>query len=152
MNVRIRKADISELDLLMEWRIRVLREVFSIPEDQLTDELEKANREYYRETLASGGHTACLAVFDNEIIGCGGVCVYREMPSPDNPTGMCAYLMNIFTLPEYRGHGVGESIVRWLVELEREQGITKIYLETSQTGRKLYEKIGFEDMADMMKL
>ena len=29
MNVSVRKASLSELDLLMEWRMRVLAEVFS---------------------------------------------------------------------------------------------------------------------------
>lgn len=152
MKIEIRKADISELDLLMDWRIRVLREVFSIPESETTAELEKANREYYREMLSSGGHIACFAVSDEKTVGCGGVCVYREMPSPDNPTGMCAYLMNIFTLPEYRGRGIGEKVVRWLIDRVKEFGITKIYLETSDSARKMYEKIGFLPMADYLKL
>lgn len=151
-NVEIRKAELSDIDLLMKWRIRVLREVFSIPEGRPTDALEKANREYYREALPSGGHIACFAVSDEEIVGCGGVCIYREMPSPDNPTGMCAYLMNIFTLPEYRGQGIGEQAVRWLIEQAKQRGITKIYLETSPSGRGLYQKIGFTDMRDYMTI
>ena len=74
------------------------------------------------------------------------------MPSPDVPSGRCAYLMNIYVRPEIRGQGVGEAIIKWLVERARETGAEKIYLETSDAGRALYTKLGFVPMPDMMKL
>lgn len=74
------------------------------------------------------------------------------MPSPDNLTGMCAYLMNIFTLPEYRGQGIGEKTVRWLINRAKERGIEKICLETSDAARKMYGRIGFSPMTDYLKL
>ena len=151
MEFTIRQAGINDLDTLMAWRTKVLREVFALPEEQDTAELEKANRDYYQTMLSSEGHIACFAC-NEEIIGCGGICLYREMPSPDNPSGRCAYLMNIYTRPEFRGQGVGEKIVRWLTKQAIERGITKIYLETSDSGRKLYQKIGFSPMTDYMKL
>ena len=89
---------------------------------------------------------------NTEIVGCGGICLYHEMPSPDNLNGKCAYLMNIYTRPQFRGHGIGNRIVRWLVEQARQRHISKIYLETSNKGRPLYQTIGFADMKDMMKL
>lgn len=47
---------------------------------------------------------------------------------------------------------IGNRIVRWLVEQARQRHISKIYLETSDKGRPLYQTIGFADMKDMMKL
>ncbi|MCM1577430.1 MAG: GNAT family N-acetyltransferase [Ruminococcus sp.] len=152
MNIEIRKASIDDIDLLVEWRIRVLREVFEIPENQPTEEFEYANRLYYQSELETGGHIACFAYSGDEIIGCGGVCLHREMPSPDNLSGKCAYLMNIYTAPKFRSFGAGEKVVRWLIGQARSKGITKIYLETSDIGRRLYEKVGFEDMGYMMIL
>ena len=152
MDIEIRKAELRDIDLLMKWRMRVLREVFAIPDNQAAEELEQANRIYYQSALPAGGHIACFAYKENEIVGCGGICLYPEMPSPDNLSGQCAYLMNIYTCPEFRGHGVGETVVRWLTRQAVQRNITKIYLETSKPGRKLYEKTGFADMPDMMKL
>lgn len=151
MDIEIRKAGLRDIDLLMEWRMRVLHEVFTIPNDQPTEELEQANRLYYQSTLGTDGHIACFAYIENEIIGCGGICVYQEMPSPDNPSGQCAYLMNIYTRPKYRRQGVGKDIVNWLLNQALKAGIAKIYLETSEAGKMLYEKIGFINMSDMMK-
>ena len=152
MNIKIQKATLTDIDLLMKWRMRVLHEVFAIPDNQPTKELEQANRIYYQSALQAGGHIACFACMESEIVGCGGICFYQEMPSPDNFSGQCAYLMNIYTCPEFRGRGVGEMIVRWLIGQAVQRNITKIYLETSKPGRKLYEKTGFIDMPDMMKL
>lgn len=151
MNITIKKAEIEDIELLVKWRIEVLREVFEIPFDLSLDELRAENEKYYLSELASGGHIACFAYLDGTIIGCGGVCIYREMPSPDNFTGMCAYLMNIYTRPDYRKMGVGNEIVNWLIKRAEEKGITKIYLETSEAGEKLYRKIGFSDMENMLK-
>lgn len=152
MEIEVRKAELTDIDLLMKWRMRVLYEVFAIPDNQPVKELEQANRIYYQSAIQAGGHIACFAYKGNEIVGCGGICIYQEMPSPDNLSGQCAYLMNIYTRPEFRQHGVGEMIVRWLVKQAVQRNITKIYLETSTPGRKLYEKTGFIDMLDMMKL
>lgn len=149
MDIKIRKAELMDIELLMKWRMRVLHEVFAISDNEPMEELEWANRIYYQSALRAGGLIACQG---EEIIGCGGICLYQEMPSPDNLSGQCAYLMNIYTCPEFRGRGVGETIVRWLVGQAVQRNITKIYLETSGPGRKLYGKTGFLDMPDMMKL
>jgi len=151
-DMTIRQATIADLELLIQWRMEVLHCVFSIPGDSDTTELRQTNLDYYRQALANGTHIACFAEVDGEIIGCGGLCLYDEMPSPDNPNGHCAYLMNIYVRPEYQGNGTGKRIVRWLVGAALSRGIKKIYLETSEAGRLLYSVLGFSEMKDMMHL
>lgn len=132
--------------------MEVLREVFAIPSEQSVTELEEENRRYYQTELSRGGHIACFAYLGEEVVGCGGMCLYDEMPSPDNPNGKCAFLMHIYARPQFRGHGVGHAVVRWLIGQAEERGISKIYLETSKDGWSLYRAIGFAEMPDMMKL
>ena len=151
MDVEIRRATLADLELLMEWRMMVFREVFSVPLSDPMPELEQKNRRYYQTALQTGGHIASFAYVDNEIVGCGGVCLYQEMPSPDNPSGGCAYLMNIYTRPEFRRQGAGREMVSWLIQQVKQKGITKIYLETSASGRPLYQKMGFTDMRGYMR-
>lgn len=151
MNIEVRNVDIGELELLVKWRMEVLHEVFSIPINHTFEELEKENRRYYQEALSTGEHVACFAYIKDTAVGCGGICFYREMPSPDNPTGQCAYLMNIYTRSAFRRQGVGQQIVQWLIKQALQRNISKIYLETSEAGKKLYEKFGFIEMPDMMK-
>ncbi|MCD8007782.1 MAG: GNAT family N-acetyltransferase, partial [Clostridiales bacterium] len=116
MEIRIRKADGFDLEELMRWREVVLREVFSIPDEEDMTELLAANRAYYHTALERGEHIACFACAGGMTVGCGGVCLYQEMPSPDNPSGKCGYLMNIYTLPALRQRGGGKEIVQTLVQ------------------------------------
>ena len=150
--ITIQKAGLEDLDLLMDWRMEVLHEVFELPSDADCSELERENRAYYEKALQDGSHVACFARLNSEIVGCGGICIYREMPSPDNLQGGCAYLMNIYTRPQYRGKGVGRTTVKWLVDEAKREGISKIYLETTDKGRPMYKKLGFSEMKGYLKL
>ncbi len=152
MEILIKRADIADLDLLMQWRMEVLDEVFPHSEYDHPECLEEENRKYYEQALPAGEHIACFACVDGEIVGCGGLCLYREMPSPDNPDGRCAYLMNIYCRAPFRKQGIGETVIRWLVDRAKERSVKKIYLETSKNARMLYEQVGFVDMEDMMIL
>lgn len=151
MELAIRKATLEDMELLVEWRMEVLREVFSIPQNQPADHLRMENRRYYQRALQTNQHIACFACLDGTIAGCGGVCFYREMPSPDNPTGECAYLMNVYTRPRFRKRGIGKTLVQWLIGEARKRGVFKIYLESSEAGKDLYTRIGFVPMQGMMK-
>ncbi len=152
MEIQIRQAELDDLDLLVQWRMEVLHEVFPAKDYKFPAGLEEENRSYYKRSLSDGTHIACFAIINGKIEGCGGMCLYQEMPSPDNPNGNCAYIMNIYCRPAFRNHQVGETVVRWLIGQAKDRQITKIYLETSESGRKLYEKIGFKDMEDMLIL
>ena len=154
LGIKVRKAGLDELGLLMEWRMRVLREVFSLANGAELDKLRTANEAYYREHLADGTHVACFATDEEtgQVVGCGGICYQHEMPSPDNPSGTCGYLMDIFATPEERGRGIGRKVVEFLVGDARTRGAGKIYLESSEVAKPLYRSIGFNDMPDYMKL
>lgn len=150
--LEIKQVSEDELGLLLDWRIEVLREVFSVPVSADMSKLRSSNEDYYKKSLTNGSHIACFAQLDKEIIGCGGVCLYQEMPSPDNLSGLCAYIMNIYVRKAHRRKGIGRQIIQWLIDRTRSQGITKIYLESSKIAISLYKDIGFVPMEDMLIL
>lgn len=139
----------TALPTLMFWRAEVLRNVFGAePSKRLLVE----NRRFYRAHADDGSHLAFVAEADGEDCGSGSICFADELPSPDNPTGHCAYLMNIYVREPFRTHGIGRAIVSRLIEEARKRDCGKIYLETTTEGRSLYRRLGFADMTDMMKL
>ncbi len=150
--ISVERAGVDRLDELVSWRETVLREVFAIPAGTAIQDLLAANRSYYERELPAGGHVACFARRDGAIVGCGGICLQHELPSPDNPSGNNAYLMNVYTVPAARGTGVGKAVVRWLVQQARDLGAGKIYLESSEAGRRLYREEGFEELPDIYHL
>lgn len=139
---------IYDLQTLMDWRREVIEHVFGVTPDRA---LMDANANYYKRHVPDGSHHAFLAIDDGKEAGCGAVCLTEELPSPDNPTGKCGYLMNIYVRECCRQKGIGHLIVRHLINEAREAGCGKIYLETTEEGRPVYESLGFEDMEGMMK-
>lgn len=153
--MKIREAGPRDLKLLMQWRKTVLEEVFAeelasggFSLESILDE----NEMYYQMHLGKD-HVALFAQDENtgQILGCGAMCLYQEMPSPDNPDGKCSYFMNIFTSPAYRHQHVAESVVQELLNRCHEMGIQKIYLETTAQGKYLYQKLGFRKMEGYLK-
>lgn len=153
MSIEIKKIGLNELPTLMEWRMRVLEEVFKEYENIDWDSIKANNIDYYRTHLSNDTHTACFAYDENgTIVGCGGICYQNEMPSPDNLNGTCGYLMNIFTVPGMRGNGIGKNIIEFLIADAKERKTGKIYLESSEDAKRLYANIGFQPMCDYYKL
>jgi len=141
--------EIKALPTLMRWRIEVLRNVFGVDPGP---RLLVANRIYYRNHIADGSHIALVASEEGEDAGCGAVCFSDELPSPDNPTGHCAYIMNVYVREKFRRHGIARKIIEKLIEEAEKRDCRKIYLETTEEGRPVYESVGFVPMPDMMKL
>lgn len=145
----IELKQMSDLDQLLVWRREVIENVFdTLP----SEELMKQNRDFYIRHLADGSHLAFMALEDGKEAGCGAVCLTEELPSPDNPSGKCAYVMNIYVREKFREQGVAHAIVTRLIEEAKKRGADKIYLETTPQARPVYESIGFHDLPDMMKL
>ena len=139
---------IKDIRTLMDWRTEVISNVFGIDADSI---LLEANRQYYLRHIPDDTHIAIIASYDGADCGCGSICLTDELPSPDNPTGKCAYLMNIYVREDYRRHGIAHKIVSRLVREAKDNKCGKIYLETTADGKPVYASLGFQDMADMMK-
>lgn len=140
---------IFAIPTLIHWRAEVLRNVFHIePQARLL----VADRRYYRSHIGDGSHLACVADVDGVECGCGAACFYDELPSPENSTGRCAYLMNIYVREPFRCQGVAHAIVKHLIAEAKARECRKIYLETTALSESVYKSLGFMPMDGMMKL
>ena len=146
------KATLAELDLLVETRCMVLRAANQLPEDAPLPEVERQSRSYYQKALAEDAHTAYLVWDGKTLAGTGAVSYFQVMPTVHNPTGRKAYIMNMYTAPQYRRQGVAVRTLEMLVDDARRRGITAISLEATAMGRPLYEHFGFVPMEHEMEL
>lgn len=116
------------------------------------EEVEKQSLRYYQKALADGSHTAYLVFDGDRVVGTGGVSFFQVMLTYQNPSGRKAYIMNMYTDPEYRRKGIGYRTLDLLVAEAKNRGITAISLEATAMGRPLYEKYGFVKMEHEMEL
>lgn len=92
--IRYIKTSEADIELLMQVRLEMLREVNDLSDEYVYDEtLVTESRKYFE----NGNQTTVLA-FDNEIVvGCASLSYIWIMPTFDHPTGTRAHLMNVYT-------------------------------------------------------
>jgi len=84
---------------------------------------------------------------DGRVIGGGGIAQL------ENESSKICELQKMYFLPQARGKGLGKKMINTCLEFAEEQGYEKCYLETMpymEAARKLYKKIGFEDLCSPM--
>lgn len=147
-----KKATIDDIELLTETRIIVLKAANRLSNSTDMSEVKKQSYEYYKSALNNDTHTAYLVFDEEEFIGAGGISYFQVMPTYHNPTGRKAYIMNMYTKPEYRRKGIAFKTLDLLIADAKEKGISAISLEATEMGHPLYEKYGFIEMKDEMEL
>lgn len=152
MNLIYKKATIEDINLLTKSRIEVLKAANRLADDVDMEEVEAQSWDYYEKALSDRTHTAYLVFDSNRFIGAGGISYYRVMPTYHNPSGNKAYIMNMYTNPDYRRMGIAMKTLELLVAEAKEKGIKAIFLEATDMGRSLYEKFGFVKMNNEMEL
>lgn len=151
-NLYFKKAVPEDIEELVKIRLIILRAANQLPDDADLPVVERESREYYRWALKAGAHIAYLVYDRDKVVGAGGVSFYQVLPTCHIPSGKKAYIMNLYTAPEYRRQGIAWRTLDLLVRAAEEQGVTHISLEATAMGRPLYEKYGFVKMEDEMEL
>lgn len=105
MDLTYKKATIDDIDILTETRIEVLKAANKLPDDTDMSEVKKQSYNYYKKALCDGTHIAYLIFDEGRFVGAGGVSFFQVMPTYHNPSGKKAYIMNMYTNPEYRRKG-----------------------------------------------
>lgn len=152
MNLIYKKATIEDIEILTKSRVEVLKAANQLADDVDMSEVEAQSYDYYKKALFDGTHTAYLVFDGNRFIGAGGISYFRVVPTYHNASGNKAYIMNMYTNPDYRRMGIAYKTLELLVADAREKGVKAISLEATNMGRPLYEKFGFVKMNDEMEL
>lgn len=142
----------EDIEELVKTRIIVLRAANKLSDDVDMSLVEQETYAYYKRAMETGEHIAYLVYDNGTFIGAGGVSFYQVMPTYHNPSGKKAYIMNMYTAPEYRRRGIAFHTLDLLVKAAKEQGVSQIALEATDMGQPLYEKYGFVKMEDEMEL
>lgn len=146
------RATSKDMEELIKTRIIVLRAANKLSDDADMSLVEQNSRAYYKYALETGEHIAYLVYDKDKFIGTGGVSFYQVLPTCHNPSGKKAYIMNMYTAPEYRRQGVAFHTLDLLVKAAKSRGVSQIALEATDMGRPLYQKFGFAEMVNEMEL
>ena len=142
----IRRATLDDIDVLTDLRQRFLEEI-----GYGSDAVPNAVRSYLTGAIPTGDFVAFVAESDGQIIATSGVQVFQKPPHARNLSGKEGFVLNMFTLPEWRGRGIATGLMEKIMVFVREEGATCIRLHTSEDGLGIYKKLGFRpDNSEMV--
>lgn len=141
----LRKANLKDIDKLIEFRIEFLKEIQDFPLDKEIEIFRKSLKDFFIDKMKSNDFLAWLAEYEDEIIASSGLFFLQKPPHFINITGKYAYIMNMYTKPEWRSKGIGSELLEKLIEEIKQKGIQSVVLHSTPYGRQLYEKYGFRE-------
>ena len=151
----IRRATIDDIEELVRLRLAMMAEIAG-PDGggvaQDAGEALEANRTYMRETMPSGEFVAYVVESGGVIVATSGLRMYRMAPHTGNLRGTGAYILNMYTLPQWRGKGLASALLERLVGHAREAGARSVSLRATAAGWPVYERYGFAGDAAFMSL
>ena len=148
----IRQATLDDIEVMVRLRHDMMAEMEVSHEVADPDDLNEAIRDYFRKQLTGKHFVAYVAEDKGQIISTGSFVVYDTPPSTSNPSGTDAYVLNMYTVPEYRGRDIAKHILDALLKRAWDEGARRIWLRTSEGARKIYEHLGFEPRDNYMQL
>lgn len=141
--MEMRTANAADADMLAKLRVEFLLELGSA-RHQEASLLYQSLVEYYTGALASGECIGLVGTMPEGVVCCAVLSVNHRPPKHENPTGLVGHISNVYTRPGHRGQGYASEITRQLMDVARRRGITSFELTATQSGRGVYERLGFK--------
>jgi GNAT superfamily N-acetyltransferase len=148
----IRRATTDDVETLVQLRHAMQDEMEHSHEIATPDEIVGQMRDYFSQQLTGNHFAAFIAEAKGQAIGTGGVVVFDVPPSPSNPSGAEGYVMNMYTIPEWRGRGIGHALVDAIVKHAYGEGARRMWLRTSDDGESVYKRFGFQKRDHYMQM
>jgi predicted acetyltransferase len=143
MNITFHKATSKDASILAENRILFALELSGEQSQEIIDALKIHMEDYFSKATTDNTCISYIAKCDGIVAGIGSVHL-REMPGNfKNPSGKWGYIMNMYTLSDYRRKGICKGILNLLVEEGMKYGITAFELHATKDGEKVYLQENF---------
>jgi GNAT superfamily N-acetyltransferase len=145
-----RKATKEDICELVRLRIDFIREVQNLTKGDDVSDLKQSLIEYFSDAIITNSFVAWLALENNRIVATSGLCFYTLPPSYKNLSGKTAYIMNMYTEPDYRKRGIAMQLFDKICDEAKTLGYKKLCLHATESGKPLYLKYGFKDQSNEM--
>jgi GNAT superfamily N-acetyltransferase len=148
-SISIRQAALDDLDTLVRLRLAMLDELYPPDPDTNVQKLAAANRRYFAQKLPNDEYVGWIAEADEQIAGAAGLILFERPPMAWNLSGIEAYVLNVYTVPAWRGHGIASQLIETVIAYARTTPIRRLWLHASPDGARIYQRAGFIDRIEM---
>lgn len=148
--MRINKGTIENKEEFVKLRIKLFEELGEKDENTTVEELMHETGNYYISHI-NKDFFCWFVEMDGKTIGVASMCVFCRIPYFQNPVGLEGYILNVYTLPEYRKCGIATKLVKEIIDFSRKGSIKRLWLNSSDAGRNIYKSLGFIEKENEME-
>ncbi|MEH1905639.1 GNAT family N-acetyltransferase [Nostoc sp.] len=148
----LRQANLQDLEALIQLRLELLREAGDIKSDSDTANLAEATRKYLGEKMPPGEFLAWVAEVDSQIVATSGLVFFQRPPYNGNLSGLEAYVMNVYTVPMWRGQGIATALLKEIISFVRATEAKRLWLHATEDGKRIYDQLGFVSTSKEMEI
>ncbi|WP_309569620.1 GNAT family N-acetyltransferase [Deinococcus sp.] len=146
----LRPATVHDAALIQGHRTAMFTDMGSDP--QGLARVHDAGIAWHRRMLAQGTYSGLLVEHGGEVVAGAGILWNDFPPTADTDSHVRAYLLNVYVLPEHRGHALARVLVQTALDECRARGVNIVTLTASDAGRPTYERLGFVPQKEMKLL
>ena len=110
-------------------------------------DIEKA-KEIFEKISTNSNHFVYVAILDGRVIGSTTMLIE---PKFIHDGGNVAHIEDVVVSKDYQGKGIGEMLMRSLLELAKDNNCYKTILDCTDEVKPFYEKIGFKITSNGMR-
>jgi|SRR6185436_3205210 len=143
-SITYRKANQNDIQTLVDTRILFAVELKGEQPREIIDALKIQMTDYFIKATAANTCISFIGECDGKIAGIGSVILREQPGNLNNPSGKWGYIMNMYTLPEFRRKGICKGILKELIEEALKSGTTAFELHATKEGEFVYKQDGFK--------
>ena len=143
-------ANKNDIDELIRLRLAFIAEDSGALSNRQEQCIEEQLRDYFNRKL--GKELIALVARDEECIVAVAYLLLMEMPANARlQNGLYGEVLNVYTLPQYRGKGLCTTLMQHLIEYGKKCGLGCIDLCATENGYPIYAKLGFKEKVQNYK-
>ena len=148
--IMIRETHPGDLEEILAHR-RLMFYDMGYRDELALDAMVRCSRPCMQRYLADKSYRGWFAVAPGGQVAAGaGLLITPLVSGPLSPEQINrAYLLNVYTYPEFRKRGLARLLTQKAIDWCRDQGFKLLWLHASDSGRPLYESLGFESTNEM---
>jgi GNAT superfamily N-acetyltransferase len=143
---------VQDVEALTRLRLELLDEAGELEGGPEPAVLAASIRQYLAASLPAERFLAWVAEADGAIVATSGLVLLEKPPSAGNPNGLEAYLMNMYTVPGWRGRGLATRLLAEVIAYVKTTPARRLSLHCTEAGRCIYLRAGFVESGNEMRL
>ncbi|MES1254892.1 MAG: GNAT family N-acetyltransferase [Acidobacteriota bacterium] len=142
MSYRLRPAALDDLATITHHRVAMFRDM-GVEMDEAV--VSQTFIDWLAGVMADGTYRGWLVEAEpGEVVAGGGITLLPWPPGPRYPGGRLAFVYNVYTEPAHRRHGLARMVMDAIHAWCLAHNVTSVGLNASESGRPLYESMGYE--------